>query len=226
MAGGQSLRGSVGLGGFLDALSAEDRTDLRAIGQVVLFKRGQTLFNQGDASDRLAVILTGRVKVVLLTEDGDEVVLAIRGPNQTVGELAALDGEPRSATVVALEPVEALVVAGSDFHSYLQNHSSASTRLAASIGHRMRDADSKRVEWAMLDASARLAHALAELADEIGERNEDGTVTVPLAQQDVAGCAGMSREAANRGLRVLRERGLVTTTRRRITILEPDGLRG
>src|ERR1700716_1817148 len=101
--------------GFPAALDEPERSDLLRRGRRRRHRRGATLFHEGGGSDEIVVVLSGRVKVSTVTADGREVVLAFRGPGVLLGELAAIDGEARSPTVGALEPVEAAVVAASEF---------------------------------------------------------------------------------------------------------------
>src|SRR6267378_450566 len=95
--------------GFLAALDEPERSDLLARGGRRRYRRGATVFHEGGGSDEIVVVLAGRVKVSAVTGEGKEVVLAFRGPGDLLGELSAIDGDARSATVGALEPVEAAV---------------------------------------------------------------------------------------------------------------------
>src|SRR2546423_11406790 len=108
--------------GFLAALDEPERADLMQRAHRRRYRRGATVFHEGGGSDEVVVVLSGRVKVSTVTGDGKEVVLAFRGPGDLLGELSAIDDEPRSATVGALEPVEAAVVAPRGFRAYLSPH--------------------------------------------------------------------------------------------------------
>ncbi|MDP9066871.1 MAG: Crp/Fnr family transcriptional regulator [Actinomycetota bacterium] len=210
---------------FVAALSDEELRTLTQRGRTRRFRRGQTLLGQGETSDRLILIRAGRVKVAVVDEDGREAVLAMRGAGEIVGEQAALDGEPRSATVTAVEEVEALLVEAADFDAAAETHPRLLSLLSATVTHRMRTADRKRVEAAWLDVPARIARTLLELADAIGERTEGGGVILPLSQRELAGCVGASREAVTRALQQLHERNVVATSRRRLAILDLEALR-
>src|SRR5438874_6429566 len=107
---------------FLPALTPEERDALRAPAMVRSFPRGVALFHERQTADRVLVLLEGCVKLCCISDSGKEVVLAIRGPGDLVGELAAIDGEPRSATATALEPVQALSLPASDFKRFLEEH--------------------------------------------------------------------------------------------------------
>lgn len=191
---------------------------LRRMGRTIRYDRGRALLVQGQRSDQLAIIESGRVKISVLTEDGEELVLAIRGPGEVLGELSAVDGKPRSATAVAVEPVVAVVVSSAAFLSFVEQRPASRTWLISLIAGRLRDADIKRVAWIRSDSATRLIDGLAELAEEIGQRRKDGRSEVPISQQELAAYVGMSREAVSRALRPLRERGLVATARGRLIV--------
>jgi CRP/FNR family transcriptional regulator, cyclic AMP receptor protein len=211
---------------FLARLDESDRTALVERGRQRRWPSGATLFLEGDRSESVLVVVSGRVKVFSLTEQGEEVVLAVRGPGALLGELSALDGGVRSASVAALEPVTGLVLPSPVFIEFLRTHGPAATVLLRLITSRLRDADRKRVEFGAFDIAARVAGRLVELADRFGEPDEHGVrISVALSQDELAGWVGASREAVAKALRVLRDRGYVTTGRRTMTVLDLDGLR-
>jgi CRP-like cAMP-binding protein len=212
--------------GFLAALGPDARQDLfdRAIRRS--FRRGAVLFHEGGSSDRVVVVLSGRVKVSTVTSDGKEIVLAFRGPGDLLGELSALDGEPRSATVAALESVEALALTVDDFRAFVAAHPPVALLLLEMLSRRLRDADRKRVEYGAHDTLGRVAARLVELAERYGERVSRGLrITLPISQEELAGWTGSSREAVSKALHALRGLGWVITERRRITVLDLDALR-
>jgi CRP/FNR family transcriptional regulator, cyclic AMP receptor protein len=211
---------------FLVRLDEPDRAALVERGRQRRWPAGATLFLEGDRSEAVLIVVSGRVKVFSLTEQGDEVVLAVRGPGALLGEFSALDGGLLSASVSALEPVAGLVVPSSAFIEFLRTRGPAATVLLQLIISRLRDADRKRVEFGAFDIAARVAGRLVELADRFGEPDEHGVrISVALSQDELAGWVGASREAVAKALRVLRDRGFITTGRRTMTVLDLDGLR-
>jgi CRP/FNR family transcriptional regulator, cyclic AMP receptor protein len=213
-------------GGFAAALTAEERQALMADGRRRRFPKGSTLFNEGDRSDRIVILVSGRVKVSYFTDDGREVVLAVRSPGDLLGELSTLDGEARSATATALEPVDAVLVPAGQFRTFLETHPHAALMLLELLSRRLRDADRKRVEFGAYDTVGRVARRLVELAQEFGERDGEGVrITLPLSQDELAGWVGASRKAVGNALAWLRRRGLIETRRRGITVLDPGALR-
>jgi CRP-like cAMP-binding protein len=212
--------------GFIAALDPEQAAALRERGITRRFRKGQALFHQGGSSDRVVVVLSGRVKVSTLTDGGREIVLAFRGPGDLLGELAAIDGQPRSATVEAIEPVEALAIPAADFRSYLIAHPEVSLLLLQMLSRRLRDADRKRVEYAAHDTVGRVAARLVELAERYGKPVKQGLeIGLPLSQEELAGWTGASREAVSKALQTLRKVNWVLTERRRITVVDLEALR-
>ncbi|MET7463830.1 Crp/Fnr family transcriptional regulator [Nonomuraea sp. NPDC005501] len=211
-------------GEFLSMLTPEEVEALRAAGRPRRWERGSTVMSEGDTSDWVLVLTEGRVKVSSHTSSGTEVVLAVRGPGALLGEMCAIDGSPRSATVTTLEPVAGVVVR--DFPAFLQAHGRVAVLLMRLVTGRLRDADRKRVEYGAFDTTGRVATRLLELADRYGEKTNGGVrVALPLSQDELAGWTGASREAVSKALRSLRDRGLIETGRRRVVIHDLEGLR-
>jgi CRP-like cAMP-binding protein len=141
--------------------------------------------------------------------------------------MSAIDEEPVSATVTALEPIEALVVPVDSFMEYLQRHPRVALMLLRNMSRRLRDSDRKRIEFSAFDTLGRVARRIVELAEDFGETDGgDGIrITLPLSQEELAGWTGSSREAVSKALRTLRNRGWIETHRRAITVLDIDSLR-
>ncbi len=211
---------------FRDDLTPEELSDFKKRARVRQFARGAALFNEGEMSDRVILLSQGQVKISFFTDEGKEIVLGLRGPGELLGEFSALDGEPRSATVTALEPVEALVIGVDDFKSFIVNRPRVALLLLQSLSRKLRDADLKRIEFGAFDTVGRVARRLIELSQRFGEPTKEGThIALPLSQQDLAGWIGSSREAVSKALQSLRGRGLIETHRKGITILEPEALK-
>jgi CRP/FNR family transcriptional regulator, cyclic AMP receptor protein len=211
---------------FLDALAPDDVQWLRGRGLVRRFVPGVTLFREGEQSDCVMFLLRGRVKIATEAEAGREAVLAFRSPGEVLGELSAIDGQPRSASVVAVDPVEALVVATIDFRAFLERTPRATLWILTRLTERLRDADRKRAEFGSSDTIARVAARLLELADDHGMPVEGGVrIDLPITQEELASWVGSSREGVNKALHTLRSLGWVETERRAITVRDPEALR-
>ncbi len=212
--------------GFLGELTPPELADLRGHGRSQRFSRGAQLLAERQVGDRVMVLLAGRVKVCSNTKDGREVVLGFRGQGELVGELAALDGQPRSGAIVALEPVEVLTISDTDFQAFLLRHARVGSVMLRLLSERLRDADRKRIEFASADTVGRVASRLVELAERFGEPEGDAVrITLPLTQEDLAGWCGASRESTAKALHTLRGLQWIDTARRRIVVRDIAALR-
>src|SRR5436190_23765556 len=138
------------------------------------FRRGETLYHQGDPGHVLHVVLEGRVKVGIPSGSGEEAVLTVLGPGDVHGEMALLDGEPRSATVVALEPVVTAIISRESFLALLRRSPSAVEGVLAGLARTIRRLSSEVGDLMFLDLQGRLAKKLLELAEIHGHAAEDG----------------------------------------------------
>ena len=195
-------------------------------GRIAHFAPREKLFCEGEPSYHIAILIAGIVKITASTANGREALLGLRGAGEIVGEIAALYGSPRSATVRALDDVQARLVPASAFVNGLRRHPDALFSLLHAVVGRLRESDRRRLEFAGSDVRERVARLLAELAGTHGEPAADGSVTIglPLSQTEIAGATGASREAVAKALRALRACGAVATSRQRITVLDRDAL--
>lgn len=212
---------------FLELLSAGDRAELERIGRRQTADRPDVLLARGESADRVLVLESGRVKVTVPTAAGTDAVLTFRGPGALLGEQALLDRQPRSADVVAIEPVQMLVVAASTFRSFLATHPDVALAMLAMLSTRLRDSDRRLAEFAAADTLGRVAARLVELCDAHGDPAEGGGVriTLPITQEDLAGWTGSSLESTAKALRRLRQLGWITTGRRALEVHDLQALR-
>ncbi len=213
---------------LLKDVSIESLTGLTRSLRRRSFHRGEVIFHQGDPGDTLHLIRNGRVKVVLPAETGDEVVLAVLGPGDCFGELALLDGGPRSASVVAMESVETWVLGRQDFLLFFRSNIEAAERLIINLARTIRRTNEDVADLAFLDLPGRLAKKLLELAESYGQQQEGGKVieiTVPLTQEELASMIGATRPSVNKVLGLYEDQGAIQRRGRRIAILRPDVLR-
>jgi CRP-like cAMP-binding protein len=211
---------------FRDLLTDPEAAALEAGGTVRQWRRGAVIYREAERSDWVVVLQSGRVKVSSDTASGTEVVLAVRGPGALVGELSAIDREPLSATVTALEPVTALVVPHAEFERFLQSHGRVAYLLMRQLSLRLRDADRKRIEFGAYDTTGRVAARLVELAERFGAETPDGVrIGLPLSQDELAGWTGASREAVTKALRTLRGEGWIKTGRLYVVVRDIQALR-
>jgi CRP/FNR family transcriptional regulator, cyclic AMP receptor protein len=213
--------------GFWQALNESERTALRAAGRTREYAAGTLLCSQGADPDHVLIILDGWVKVTAGRADGHEVMLAIRGPADTIGESGWLNGRPRSANVKALNRVRALAVPAEQFANFLNGHAHAAQVLARVMVGRMDDADRRMTSQVGTSGPKLLALLLLDLAERYGVPGADGAVALPLplTQHELATMIGRARETVARALTVWRKNGVVGTQRMRILILDPEALR-
>jgi CRP/FNR family transcriptional regulator, cyclic AMP receptor protein len=213
-------------GTFLAKLDDAEREALLALGTVCKFPRGTALMFQGEREDRTTMLLEGRVKVTRIDDHGHESLLSIRDPGDLLGELAFIDGHARVATVVALEPVEALVASARELRRHLETTPRVAVVLLEIVASRFRDSTIKRSQFGTADTMGRLAARILELAERYGEPSAEGvSVTSPLSQEDLAAWTGASRAGVADALRAMRELGWLQTDRRTIVVRDIDALR-
>jgi CRP/FNR family transcriptional regulator, cyclic AMP receptor protein len=195
-------------------------------GRLVRYRPREKVFGEGEASDHIAIILSGVVKITASTSSGREALLGLRGSGEIVGEIAVIYGSRRSATVQALDTVRARLILGSVFRQRLRDHPDALFAVLSAVVGRLRESDRRRLEFTGSDVRERVALLLYELAGTHGEPAADGSLTIglPLSQEEIAGATGASREAVAKALRHLRERGVVHTARQRIVVLDRNAL--
>jgi len=202
----------------VDADALLERVSHRAMSQSAV------IMHEGSAGENVALVLAGRVKLVARGVGERTVVLAIRGPGELVGEMAALGGTRRSATAIADEDVELGVLSGEDFRGYLRDHPDAALVLLRTLVGRMTEATRGLVELATQDSVGRVARRLIELGANHGG-GRTGPYELELTQDELASWTGATRETVSRALRLMRQLGWVATGHRTITVLDPAAVR-
>jgi CRP-like cAMP-binding protein len=191
------------------------------------FRRGETVFHVGDPGDALFVVISGSIKITLPADTGDEAILATLRPGDFFGELALLDGAPRSATAVAIEPTETYILARDNFRALIATEPGMRDAVMATLATEVRRLTHHVEELHFLDITGRLASRLARLAGETGAtRLSDGTIRLagPLTQGDLAAMIGCTRQSVNKLLGMFTDDGLIRLERDRILVLDLDGL--
>jgi len=204
---------------LLRCLRAEDLKRLSAAFRVQSVRKGDVLFHKGNEGTALYVIKKGSIKIALSSMTGDEVILAIFSEGDFFGEMSLLDGMPRSADAVALEPSTLLVLNRSEFIHFLRGNEEAIEAILNCLSMRLRKTDDHLEDTCFLNISARFAKKLVELAEAHGQEEEGSLlIDMDLKQRDLASMVGATRESINKELRTLREKGLVTTEGNKIRI--------
>lgn len=177
--------------------------------------KGIIVMTEGAPGDSLYAIKTGRVKIFMGDEEGREIILKILGAGDFFGEMSMIDSQPRSASVATLEASTFKVLSHHAFEQCVERAPRIATVVLQALARRLRDADRKISNLALMDVYGRVASTLLELAV-----NRDGKMVVgeKLSQQDIANMVGASREMVNRILKDLSERGYITVESKSITI--------
>ena len=175
-------------------------------GSARTFAANAILINEGDTTDSLYIVLSGRVKVYASSDDGREVVLTEYGPGEYFGELS-IDGARRSASIKALEPCSCRVVQGSELRQFLAEHPDFALHLTAKLIRMVRRLTEQVKSLALQDVYGRIARLLTELSDPAGDER---VVRIKLTQQDIAARVGSSREMVNRVMKELTTGGYVS----------------
>ncbi|MCK4533914.1 MAG: Crp/Fnr family transcriptional regulator [Syntrophobacterales bacterium] len=213
---------------LFQSLSPYDSEHLAASLKRRSLKKGEALFRKGDEGTSLYIVKTGSVKIVLPSDMGDEVAPAILSEGDCFGEMALLDGMPRSADVVALEPSELLALNQKDFLAFLKGNEAAIQSILSYLSMRLRKTDDLLEDAHFLNISTRLARRLVELSGKYGyQKGEEKTVQIDLrlTQKDLASIVGATRESINKELRILREKGLLNTEENTLQILNLEQLK-
>ena len=211
---------------FLASLTPAEAAALEARATRRAYTRGHALFHEHGAPDRVVVLVSGFVKLSRVSEDGREVILAIRGPGDLIGEQSAIDGRPRSATATALDEMTALALSRDDFIALLECEPRIALVVLRMLSARLREADVGRMELSLQDATGRVAARILELAERFGAAAGAGVeIHLPISQEELAGWTGCSRDSVVKALQSMRGLGWIETGRRRITVLELDQLR-
>ena len=191
-----------------------------------VYEKGQMILLEESMGETFFIITEGTVKVTRLSADGREVILAILGESDFFGEMSLLDGEGRSANIVANEDAKVLTLSRSDFLDCLESYPKIAIALLEELAIRLRKSDQQIESLSLSDSEHRIGITLIRLAGELGTIKQ-GHVTVKNLpyQQDIANMAGTSRETVSRTLKLLEDKKLVRRENRNLTIYNYDAFR-
>jgi CRP/FNR family cyclic AMP-dependent transcriptional regulator len=178
------------------------------------YPKGSVILFQDDPGDSLFVVRQGRVKVVLIGDDGREVILGVLEPGAHFGELALIDDQPRSAHVIAMDDAQLLILRREDFRRRVEANPTVAWALLSELSRRLRRADQKIGGLVLLDVPGRIARLLLDLAAE----SSGPVIEKPLTHQTIAQMIGASRETVSRAMKEFQEHGLIRVERRRIAV--------
>ncbi len=207
-------------------LDHEGLNELAAAARRRSFRAGEVIFHRDDPGQVLYVIRNGKVKIYITSQEGQEVALAVIGPGDYFGELALLDGQPRSASAVALEPVETFTLQRTDFTRAVMHHPQIALQVLNVLSGRLRQTDAMIEDLLFLDVHGRVAKKLLELAELHGVRTPEGIrIELRLTQGELAAMVGASRESVNKVMGYFTDKRFITTDKYKITITRLADLR-
>ncbi len=210
-----------------EQLAPEDLGRVAGVAVPRRFAAHEVVFREGDDSDTCYIVRDGHARAVREHGDGRQITLAQFGPGDFFGELALFDTERRSATVEAVDDLEAVAVLGADMRALMRRHPDIALQLLAALGRRMREANERLARQSFQTVQSRVATVLADMVDAARSEARDGTggdVLVVSTQAELAQLAGSSRESASRFLAVLERAGIITQGRGKLVVHDPDAL--
>ena len=206
---------------LFSGLPPEELQQFAAITREKTYPKSSVILFEDDPGDSLFVIRDGRVKVVLVGEDGREVILGVLGVGEHFGELSLIDDQPRSAHVIAMEDSSLLVLRRDDFRRRVETSPTVAWTLLSELSRRLRRADGKIGGLVLLDVPGRIARLLLDMSEEGGSE----TIEKPLTHQTIAQMIGASRETVSRAMREFQDHGWIDVERRKIRVADREGLK-
>lgn len=202
--------------------SGLDSTDMKTLMGAITrrkYPKEAVIFFEHDPGDAMFMIITGRIKVTILSDDGREIILSMLSDNDFFGEMALLDNEPRSATAIAVQETEVAVLYQKDFLSIVEKRPRVLINLLSALSSRLRKANHQIGSLALLDVYGRVAGVLLEMARENGIRLKDGRIRFRRpTHQEIANMIGATRETVSRTISDLHRQGYIEISGKNVII--------
>ena len=205
---------------LFSGLDRDALQEFAAITREKSYPKGSVILFEDDPGDSLFIVHEGRVKVVLVGEDGREVILGVLGVGEHFGELSLIDEQPRSAHVIAMEDATMLVLRRDDFRARVERSPAVAWAMLQGLSRRLRRADEKIGGLVLLDVPGRIARLLLDSAAEFG----GDRIEKPLTHQTIAQMIGASRETVSRAMKDFQEANWIAVERRQIRIADRAAL--
>jgi len=216
-----SLRRSV----LIRRLKPDDLRRLSALATLRAFEKGATLFSEGDGSDLMYVVVSGRVKVFKTTPRGTDVILELFGPGDPIGAVAVYESRPYPASAIALEPVSCLLIPRQAFFALLESSPTMVRGLLVGLTHRLVELTNRLTELSGGRIEGRLARFFLKLATDMGQRREDGVfIPLVLSRQELADMIGKTIETSIRIMSRWSKDGVVRTDKAGFVIVDSAAL--
>ena len=195
---------------LFEELDDRELSSIAAVAKPRRYAKDDVVFHADESGDIFCLIKEGQVKITMISPEGKEIILSMLGPGDFFGEMALLDDEPRSATVIAMEPLELVTIWRAEFLQILQENFSISKKLLATLSRRLRTASNRIESLATMDVYGRLARFFLDLAREHGKLLDNGYVAVTRpTHQAIANMIGTSRETVSRLIHDLMRQNLL-----------------
>lgn len=210
---------------LLQALQPAELTQVAQLAAPLRVEANQVIFQRGDPGDSLMAVVRGRVKICSQSAEGKELILNLIKPGELFGEIALLDGEPRTADAVALERCDLLCLSRGAFLPYLERHPVIALRMMAVLCRRLRKTSAQFEDVLFLEVPARLARVLLNLAEAFGQPARQGVhIDLKLSQQQLGAIVGVTRESVNKHLGEWQRQGWVELRAGYLTLRDRESL--
>jgi len=191
-------------------LDDRELASIAGVAKTRRYAKDDVIFHADESGDVFCVIREGKVKITMISPEGKEIILSMMGPGDFFGEMALLDDAPRSATVVALEPLEVLTIYRNDFLEILKDNFSITRKVLSELSRRVRRMSMRIESLATMDVYGRLARFFLDLAQQQGKVTDNGYVSVTRpTHQAIANMIGTSRETVSRLMHDLMRQNLL-----------------
>jgi CRP-like cAMP-binding protein len=209
-----------------EAMKPEELDEVLRLSSERRVPRGTSLVQKGDPGSSMMAVLAGRVRVSAVSADGKEITIRYINPGEVFGEIALLDGKPRSADCGAIEDTTLLVLERRHFLPFLRRNEDLSLRLIAVLCEKLRQTSTALEELALFDLPTRLARLLLKLASDYGRQCGKGIrIDLKMSQRDLSNLVASSRESVNKQLRIWRDDGVVDLDGGYLILRRPEELR-
>ena len=210
---------------LMKALSEDELDRLMRFSTLHSYKPNEIVFRRGDPGEGMMAVLKGQIRIGIMSAEGKELIYNLIGPGQVFGEIALLDGKPRTADAVAIEATEALVLRRRDFIPFLEADAKLCIRLMGVLSELLRLTRELAEDLMILEMRQRLAKRLVRMAELYGRPWHKGVIiNFRLPQRELAAMMGTSRESINKQLRVWAEAGWISVDRGNIAINDMEAL--
>ena len=211
---------------LFEALSEQDAIALQSDVIDVHLDRGERLFAEGDAGDKLYIILSGKIKLTKAAPDGRENLLSVHGPGEMFGELSLFDPVPRTSSATAVTGARLAGLAHDDLRTWLLTRPEVAIHLLQALAQRLRRINEVKADLVFTDVPGRVAKALLDLSERFGVPTPDGVqVNHDLTQEELAQLVGASRETVNKALADFAARGWIQLAAKSVLVTDTDRLR-